>query len=151
MFITSYSQEQNGMILRFIRTLKEECVWHHRLESIHHARDVTGRWLRHYNTERPHQPLDYQVVCADCCIGCATTRRHYRLGLQVAPSTASPASHPIWLIPCKPSRIAVAHSTCPDTDGRSSISRHIGTSSCLVKCKRRSGTPLDSDQLWFPL
>ena len=53
-FITPCSPEQSGMIERFIRTLKEECVWHHRFESISHAREVIGRWIRHYNTERPH-------------------------------------------------------------------------------------------------
>ena len=60
-FITPYSPEQNGMIERFIRTKKEECVWHHHFESISHAREVIGRWIRHYNTERPHQALGYQV------------------------------------------------------------------------------------------
>ncbi|WP_172649451.1 integrase core domain-containing protein [Thiolapillus brandeum] len=24
-------------------------------ESISHAREVIGRWIRHYNTERPHR------------------------------------------------------------------------------------------------
>jgi len=60
-FITPYSPEQNGLVERFIRSLKEECVWQHRFESIRHAREVIGRWLRHYNTERPHQALGYQV------------------------------------------------------------------------------------------
>jgi len=46
---------------RFIRSIKEECAWQHRFESISHARDVIGRWMRHYNTERPHQALGYQV------------------------------------------------------------------------------------------
>jgi len=31
--------------------LKEERVWQHRFGSISHARDVIGRWMRHYNTE----------------------------------------------------------------------------------------------------
>lgn len=60
-FITPYSPEQNGLVERFIRSMKEECVWQHRFESISHARDVIGRWMRHYNTERPHQALGYQV------------------------------------------------------------------------------------------
>jgi len=61
-FITPYSPEQNGMIEWFIRTLKAECVWHHHFESLCHARKVIGRWIRHYNTERPHQALGHQVV-----------------------------------------------------------------------------------------
>ena len=60
-FITPYSTEQNGMVERFIRSLKEECVWQHRFESISHAREVIGQWIRHYNTERPHQALGYKV------------------------------------------------------------------------------------------
>jgi len=32
-YITPYSPEQNGMIERFFRTLKEECLWHHRFTS----------------------------------------------------------------------------------------------------------------------
>lgn len=60
-FIAPYSPQQNGLLERFIRSMKEECVWQHRFESITHARAVLGRWMRHYNTERPHQALGYQV------------------------------------------------------------------------------------------
>ena len=60
-FITPYTPEQNGLIERFIRSLKEECIWQHRFESLAHARDVVGRWIRHYNTERHHQALGYRT------------------------------------------------------------------------------------------
>lgn len=60
-FITPYSPEQNGLVERFIRSFKEECVWQHRFESIVQADAVIRRWMRHYNTERPHQALGYQV------------------------------------------------------------------------------------------
>ena len=60
-FITPYTPEQNGLVERFIRSLKEECLWQHRFESISHARDVIGRWMRYYNTERPHQALGYRT------------------------------------------------------------------------------------------
>lgn len=60
-FITPYTPEQNGVIERFIRTLKEECIWHHRFESLVHAQRVIERWLKHYNTERPHQSLRYMT------------------------------------------------------------------------------------------
>lgn len=60
-FITPYTPEQNGLIERFIRSLKEECIWQHHFESISHARDVIARWIRHYNTERPHQALGYRA------------------------------------------------------------------------------------------
>ncbi|WP_223212118.1 integrase core domain-containing protein [Thiolapillus brandeum] len=33
-FIMPCSPEQNGMIERFIRTLKEECVWHYHFPPV---------------------------------------------------------------------------------------------------------------------
>lgn len=47
------------MIEGFIRTMKEECVWHHPFESISLAREVIGHWIRHDNTERPHLVFGY--------------------------------------------------------------------------------------------
>ena len=32
-YITPYTPEQNGLIERFFRSLKEECVWQHRFRS----------------------------------------------------------------------------------------------------------------------
>jgi putative transposase len=58
-FITPYTPEQNGVMERFIRSLKEECVWLHRFENLENARKVIGNWIEHYNTERPHQELQY--------------------------------------------------------------------------------------------
>jgi len=60
-FITPYTPEQNGLVERFIRTLKEECLWQHRFESLGQAREVISRWIRYYNLERPHQALGYQA------------------------------------------------------------------------------------------
>ena len=37
-FITPYTPEQNGLIERFIRTIKEECIWQHHFENLAHAR-----------------------------------------------------------------------------------------------------------------
>ena len=54
-FITPYTPEQNGLVERFIRTLKEECLWQHRFGSIEEAREVISSWIRYYNLERPHQ------------------------------------------------------------------------------------------------
>jgi putative transposase len=36
-YITPYTPEQNGMIERFFRSLKEECVWQHNFESFSEA------------------------------------------------------------------------------------------------------------------
>jgi putative transposase len=58
-FITPYTPEQNGMIERFFRTLKEECVWQHRFASFAEAKRRITRWIRWYNTERPHSALGY--------------------------------------------------------------------------------------------
>jgi len=59
-YITPYTPEQNGMIERFFRTLKEECVWRHRFENIDHAFEVIAEWIDKYNTARPHSALGYQ-------------------------------------------------------------------------------------------
>jgi putative transposase len=52
-FITPYTPEQNGMIERFFRSLKEECVWQHSFVSFEHARRELSAWIRWYNQERP--------------------------------------------------------------------------------------------------
>lgn len=59
-FITPYTPEQNGMIERFFRSLKEECVWQHRFASFDEARRAISNWIRSYNHRRPHQALGYQ-------------------------------------------------------------------------------------------
>ncbi|WP_226629389.1 integrase core domain-containing protein [Alloyangia pacifica] len=56
-FITSHCPQQYGMVGRFIRTLKEQCVHRHRFESIQHAMRVIGDWIAFYNNRRPHQAL----------------------------------------------------------------------------------------------
>lgn len=58
-FITPYTPEQNGLIERFFRSLKEECVWQHNFSGFIEARDAIGSWIRWYNERRPHQALGY--------------------------------------------------------------------------------------------
>jgi len=58
-FITPYTPEQNGIVERFFRSPKEECVWQHRFERFEHARRQIGDWIRWYREERPHQSLGY--------------------------------------------------------------------------------------------
>lgn len=60
-FITPYTPEQNGMIERFFRSLKEECVWQHNFASFEQARKEIARWIGWYNRERPHQALGYNA------------------------------------------------------------------------------------------
>ncbi len=56
-FITPHCPQQNGMVERVIRTLKEQCVHRHRFETQQHASRVIGDWIGFYNTRRPHQAL----------------------------------------------------------------------------------------------
>nr|WP_321302987.1 integrase core domain-containing protein [Alcaligenes faecalis] len=52
-FITPHCPQQNGMVERVIRTLKEQCAHRHRFEILHHASRVIGDWIRFYNHQRP--------------------------------------------------------------------------------------------------
>ena len=56
-FITPHCPQQNGMVERVIRTLKEQCAHRHRFESQQHASRVVGDWIQFYNHRRPHQAL----------------------------------------------------------------------------------------------
>ncbi|XUP36311.1 IS3 family transposase (plasmid) [Xanthomonas axonopodis pv. vasculorum] len=56
-FITPHCPQQNGMVERVIRTLKEQCVHRHRSESQTHALRVIADWIAFYNQQRPHQAL----------------------------------------------------------------------------------------------
>jgi putative transposase len=58
-FITPYTPEQNGMIERFFRSLKEECTWLHNFQSFDEAKRTISTWIRFYNEQRPHQSLGY--------------------------------------------------------------------------------------------
>jgi len=44
-FITPYTPQQNGLIERFFRSLKEECVWQHRLGSFKEAWQRINPWM----------------------------------------------------------------------------------------------------------
>ena len=56
-FITPHCPQQNGMVERVIRSLKEQCVHRHRFESLQHASRVISDWISFYNHQRPHQAL----------------------------------------------------------------------------------------------
>ena len=58
-FIAPYTPEQKGMIERFFRSLKEECVWQHSFPSFVEARRAVRRWIGWYKERRPHQALGY--------------------------------------------------------------------------------------------
>lgn len=47
----------NVMVERLWRSLKYECVYLHAFETGSEAREGIGRWIEHYNRERPHSSL----------------------------------------------------------------------------------------------
>ncbi|MGE8449830.1 MAG: integrase core domain-containing protein [Pseudomonadales bacterium] len=55
--VTPYSPEQNGMVERVIRTLKDQCVHRQRFETLQHASRVIADWIGFYNHRHPHQAL----------------------------------------------------------------------------------------------
>ena len=63
-FITPHCPQQNGMVERVIRTLKEQCTHRHRFENIKHASRVIGDWVQFYNNRRPHQALNMKTPAA---------------------------------------------------------------------------------------
>jgi len=48
----------------FFRSLKEECFWQHRFDSLAHAQHMVSQWNRFYNHKRPHQSLGYAALSA---------------------------------------------------------------------------------------
>jgi len=56
-FITPHCPQQNGMVERVIRTIKEQCAHRHRFETLQHASRIIGDWIQFYNHRRPHQAL----------------------------------------------------------------------------------------------
>ncbi len=58
-YITPYTPEQNGVVERVFRTLKEECVWHQRFANQEDAERAIGQWVVKYNTQRPHESLGW--------------------------------------------------------------------------------------------
>ena len=55
--ITPHCPQQNGMMERLIRSLKEQSVHRHRVKSLAHASRVIGDWIQLYNQKRPHQAI----------------------------------------------------------------------------------------------
>ena len=58
-FITPYTPQQNGLIERFFRSLKEECIWLNNFKNLEEARSKIEQWVKFYNELRPHQALGY--------------------------------------------------------------------------------------------
>ena len=43
--------ECNGVIERFMRTLKEQCIYLHQFASLEQAQQIIGEFIARYNTE----------------------------------------------------------------------------------------------------
>jgi putative transposase len=59
-FITPYTPEQNGIIERFFRSLKEECGWQHQFQTFEEARRIIRDWVTWYNERQPHNALGFR-------------------------------------------------------------------------------------------
>jgi len=74
-FITPYTPEQNGLIERWFRSLKEECVWHQQFGTFQEAQQAIRRWIqwsqRGTATSSLRLPESPQLSSA---ARCATTR-----------------------------------------------------------------------------
>jgi putative transposase len=56
--------ECNGVIERFMRTLKEQCLYLHRFQSLAEARRIIGEFITRYNTEWLIERLGHQTPVA---------------------------------------------------------------------------------------
>jgi len=53
--------ECNGVIERFMRTLKEQCLYLHRFQTLEEARQVIAAFIERYNHEWLIERLDYRT------------------------------------------------------------------------------------------
>jgi putative transposase len=51
----------NGVIERFMRTLKEQCIWLHRFETRDEAHQVIGAFIGRYNHQWLIERLDHRT------------------------------------------------------------------------------------------
>ena len=59
--IPSGKADWNGVVERFFRTLKQECVWLHNFESFEQAEKIISQWIDNYNNNRLHSSLGYKT------------------------------------------------------------------------------------------
>jgi len=56
-----HEPQTNGVIERFFKTLKLECLWLENFRDVEHAREVVGRWMETYNTQWLIERLGYRT------------------------------------------------------------------------------------------
>jgi putative transposase len=59
-FITPSTPEENDISERYVRILKEECVWQQMFQTFEEARRIILDWVPRYNHGQPHCALGYQ-------------------------------------------------------------------------------------------
>lgn len=57
-YITPYTPEQNGLVERLFKSLKDECLWRNNFVSILQATEAIEKWVKYYNNDRPHRALN---------------------------------------------------------------------------------------------
>ncbi|MBS7805551.1 transposase [Rhizobiales bacterium TNE-4] len=60
-FIPPNCLQQNGIVERVIRTLKEQGIHRYRFESLQHATRASEDWIQLYNQRRPYQALNMKT------------------------------------------------------------------------------------------
>ena len=56
-FIKRGKPTQNGYVERFNKTYRTEILDYYLFSDLDEVRDITSRWIREYNEERPHESL----------------------------------------------------------------------------------------------
>jgi transposase InsO family protein len=56
-----HEPQSNGVIERFFKTLKMECLWVNHFHNVDHAREIVGHWLEQYNTQWLIERHKYQT------------------------------------------------------------------------------------------
>lgn len=58
-----YEPQTNGVIERFFKTLKTECLWIEDIHDVDQARRIVGRWMELYNTQWLLERHGYRSPC----------------------------------------------------------------------------------------
>ena len=51
--------QHNAIIERFNKTFREDILDAYKFFSFDHIRGITSNWIKNYNDDRPHEPLNY--------------------------------------------------------------------------------------------